>query len=62
MSKLGTVKTIFEIGKSAAEIYDTFTSGRKREHEMSKELEDLRKENEDLKAKLARKSKTDKDA
>ena len=59
MSKLNAVKTLFEIGKLAAETYDTYTGAKQTLQEMSeemvekeKEIKKLKEENEKLKKKL----------
>ena len=55
--KLGTVKTLFEIGKIAADTYSTYVDGKKKNGDISKdrEIEQLKEENEKLKKKLKEK-------
>lgn len=59
MSKLSAVKTLFEIGKIAAETYETYIDAQHTIQEMTaaaiekeKEISKLKEENEKLKKKL----------
>ncbi len=58
MSKLGTVKKLFEIGKIAAEIYDTIAEGKKKNREVEekeRKIAELEEENKKLKERLGEK-------
>lgn len=54
LSRLESVKTLFEIGKLAAETYETYIEGKKTKEDIAKdyEIENLKAENERLKRKL----------
>lgn len=57
LGRLDSVKTLFEIGKLAAETYETYMDGHKTSKDISKdrEIEELKAENEKLKKKLKEK-------
>lgn len=64
MGKIETVKSIFEIGKIAADTYRTYTDAQRTIKEMAdeakekeKEIEKLKEENENLKKQLKEKEK-----
>ena len=54
LGRLESVKTLFEIGKLAAETYETYIEGKKTKEDIAKdrEIDDLKAENERLKRKL----------
>jgi len=57
IGKIDAAKTLFEIGKLAAETYETYIDGQKKKRDISKDREigELKAENEKLKKKLKEK-------
>lgn len=60
MSKLDTARKLFEIGKLAAETYNTFSDGRKKQREIEQKdrrIAELEKEVDELRERLGEEPK-----